>query len=57
MSVNVGAELLKEWAKWDKICPLCKHVCPMLLPVEEDGQKMCAWCAAKYKKEVQNAQH
>ena len=48
----VGSELLKEMAKWDKICPVCRHVCPLLLPIEEGGQVMCAWCAVERKPEL-----
>ena len=48
----VGEELLKKWASWDKICPVCRHVCPILLPVEEEGQIMCAWCAVKVELEA-----
>lgn len=52
MSVIVGAEMLKEWATWQKICPLCRHVCPLLLSLEEGGQIMCAWCARDHREEA-----
>lgn len=57
MNEFVQAELLKEWANWREICPVCGHVCPMLLPLVEGGPVMCAWCAREKTREAQNAQH
>ena len=56
MSEFLSRKEREEWTTWREICPICGHVCPLLLPLENGGQTMCAWCARDRGKEAQNAE-